>query len=218
VLSALAGWINLEKAAFLAAAALLAAGGVAFHVTPEVPRHGPALTATAPGAPPSVELEAPPPLGSFLAGSRGNPFAEPETRTVYRPRRLPRVPRPRPPRPKPAPSVVKPPPPPPRPGSDKPLVATPKPYDLPVRLVGRYEVGGRGGRTVFVVKEDGSYISAAEGEELPGLGVRIVSATKSVVIVENEKGQRFRLMDLLRARAVAGGEGGGAGGEYGPGE
>ena len=84
-----------------------------------------------------------------------------------------------------------------------------------MRVVGRFEVGriggtSSGGRTVFAVKEDGRYIAVKEGEELPGLGVRVVSATKSVVIVENEKGQRFRLNDLLRSKAAeeAGGEGG----------
>ena len=68
-------------------------------------------------------------------------------------------------------------------------------------------MGRVGGRTVFVVKEDGRYIAVREGEELPGLGVKVIRATKNVVIVENEKGQRFRLIDLLRSRRAEDAEG-----------
>ena len=141
----------------------------------------------------------------FLAGDRGNPFSDIERRTAFRLKPLPRYRPPRPPasrrKRKPSRKAPPPPPPPPPPPAEAPA-GKPKPYDLPVRVVGRVEVGGSGGRTVFVVKEDGRYIAVREGEELPDLGVRVVRATKSVVVVENEKGQRFRLIDLLRSKAA----------------
>lgn len=198
-------WLNREKAIFLASAAWLMAMGVAFQRVPSVKEWGPPRTAEEVRDPASVNLASPPPLAEFLAGARPNPFAEPPRLASSARRPLPVVQQPRAPaiQAKP-PEPPKPPPPPPIPKKEepKPVAAEkPKPYELPVRAVGRISVGGSDGRTVFMVKEDGQYIAVKEGEEIPGLGVKLVSASKNVIIVENEKGTRFRLTDLLRARS-----------------
>ncbi len=216
-------WLNAERGVFLAAALWLLVTGVRFQNAPVTEHWGPPRVPDVPPDHRPVNLSAPPPIEEFLASERGSPFGDKERKVAFRRRPIGYW---RPPvaRPKPQPDVVamphKPPPkPPPAPPKPKPKpaeeepAAKPKPYDLPVRYIGRIEVGGMNGRTVFVVKENGKYISVKEGEELPGLGVRVVRATKNVVIVENEKGQRFRLNDLLRARAAGGGEDAGGGGE-----
>jgi hypothetical protein len=190
--------------------------GVGYQNAPVTAHWGPPRVPDAPPDHRSVSLSAPPPIEEFLASERGSPFGDEERKVVFRRpslgnwrpptvKRKPRQPRvvarpPTPPKP-PAPPKKK-------PTEEKPA-AKPKPYDLPVRYIGRVEVGGRNGRTVFVVKENGQYVSVKEGEELPGLGVRVVRATKNVVIVENEKGQRFRLNDLLRKGAGGGDDEGG---------
>lgn len=214
-------WINQEKAAFCTGAAWLLLVGLRYQAAPSLDEWGPQRTDVPPPEEGYVSLAAPPPLAEFLAGDRGNPFSDVERRTAFQPKPLPRYKRPKPPAPRrpPRPAKIKPPPPPPAPKpppkQEPPKPAEkPKPYDLPVRVVGRFEVsrlgaGSSGVRTVFAVKEDGRYIAVKEGDELPGLGVRVIRATKSVVIVENEKGQRFRLNDLLRSRASAEAGGGG---------
>lgn len=212
MVEALVLWLNREKAAFLAAAAWLLLAGISFQSVPRTRDWGPPRVTDAGREPPAVSLEPPPPLGEFLAGARGNPFSEPARALASSSRRpLPVVREERAPvevrKPEPRPQPT--PPPTPKPVEAKP-VEKPKPYELPVRAVGRISVGGADGRTVFVVKEDGRYLAVKEGEELPGLGVKLVSATKNVIIVENEKGARFRLTDLLRAKAASG-EGSGSG-------
>jgi len=206
VVDTLTLWLNREKAAFLVGAAWFLAAGLSFQSVPRVRAWGPPRVAEAAGEPVPVSLEPPPPLGEFLSGARANPFGGPERAVaaaarkplpVVREERAPVETRKPEPRPQPTP------PPAPKPVEQKPA-EKPKPYELPVRPVGMISVGGSDGRTVFMVKEDGRYLAVKEGEELPGLGVKLVSATKSVIIVENEKGTRFRLTDLLRARAAAG--------------
>ena len=212
----LRSWANVERGVFLAAALWLLVTGVRFQNAPVTEHWGPPRVPDSPLDLRPVNLAAPPPIDEFLASERGSPFGDVERKVAYRPPSLgnwrPPARRPTPPvhvaaRP---PTVVPPPPPPPKrkPPEDKPA-AKPKPYDLPVRLAGRVEVGGRNGRTIFVVKGDGKYVAVKEGEDLPGLGVRVVRATKNVVIVENEKGQRFRLNDLLRTKKNGDAEGGG---------
>jgi len=212
----LRGWMNAEKGVFLVAALWLLVTGLRFQNAPVTERWGPPRVPDAPPDHRPVNLSAPPPIGEFLASERGSPFGDEERKGAFRPRPFERW---QPPaaRPKPPANVAaKPPAPPPKPPAqpkpkppDPKPAAKPAPYDLPVGLIGRVQVGGAEGRTIFVVKEDGRYISLKEGEELPGLGVKVVRATKNVVIVENEKGQRFRLNDLLRARGAGGGGGGG---------
>ncbi len=198
-------WINTEKAVFLLAAAWLTGTGVGFQGAPVILQWGaPRVNDASPEYRP-VKLGPPPPIGEFLAGARGSPFAEVERTALVRSGQLPTWRPPKParikqpnPKPKPTPKPRPKPPPPPRPkppaGNESP--GKPKPYDLPMRWVGRIA-----DRFVFEVKEDGRYLSVKEGQELPGLGVKVVSTTKSVVIVENEEGVRFRLIDLLRAKA-----------------
>jgi hypothetical protein len=216
-MAGLRNWVNVERGVFVVAALWLLVTGVRFQNAPVTEHWGPPRVPDAPPDHRPVNLSAPPPIEEFLASERGSPFGDVERKVAYRPPSLGHW---RPPIKKPTPPVnivarppTPPPPPPaqpkPKPDEEKPA-GKPKPYDLPVRLAGRVEVGGMNGRTIFIVKEDGKYISVKEGEELPGLGVRVVRATKNVVIVENEKGQRFRLNDLLRA---GGGEEGGGGGE-----
>ncbi len=225
--SAFLRWMNREKAVFSGGAAWLLWMGLLYQAAPSLREWGPQRTDVPPPESRYVSLEAPPPLMEFLAGDRGNPFSDIERRTAFQEKPLPRYKRPKPPAPRrpPRPPKIAPPPPPPPP--PKPPVEAkqepaekPKAYDLPVRVVGRIEVrrlgvghiwgvSGSDSRTVFAVKEDGRYIAVREGEELPGLGVRLIRATKSVVIVENEKGQRFRLNDLLRAGAGGGDDEGG---------
>jgi hypothetical protein len=213
-MAGLRNWVNVERGVFVAAALWLLVTGVRFQNAPVTEHWGPPRVPDAPPDHQPLNLAAPPPIGEFLASERGSPFGDVERRVAYRPPSLGSW---RPPTIKPKPTVrvtakpPAPPPPPPAPPKPKPTeekpAAKPKPYDLPVRLAGRVEVGGMNGRTIFIVKEDGKYISVKEGEELPGLGVRVVRATKNVVIVENEKGQRFRLNDLLRARGGGGDDG-----------
>ncbi len=213
----LRSWINVEKGVFLATALWLLVMGVRFQHAPLTERWGPPRVSDAPADRRPVDLAALPPISEFLASERGSPFGDEERRAAFTPRPFDRW---RPPtkKPKPPTNVAtrppapppKPPPAPPRPvPTEQKPAAKPKAYDLPVRYIGRIEVGGMNGRTVFVVKENGKYVAVKEGEELPGLGVRVVRATKNVVIVENEKGTRFRLNDLLRAKAP---EDAGAGG------
>jgi len=178
-----------------------------FQAVPEVRQWGPARTATGPPAEQFVDLAPPPPLGGFLAGRRGNPFGEREVAVASVRPRLPGWNPPRPPEPgptQPAPTLVpSPPPPPPPPPPPQPTGAEgTKPGDFPARLAGWFKVGGSDGRTVFVVKEDGRHVAVKEGQEIPGLGVRVVTATKNIVIVENEKGKRFQLTDLLRRKEL----------------
>lgn len=202
----LRSWMNAEKGVFVAAALWLLVTGVSFQNVPVTEHWGPPRVPDAPPDLRPVNLAAPPPIGEFLASERGSPFGDEERKVALRPRPFqrwqppPKKPLAKPP-PKPPALPDKPPAQPkPKPPEAKPAVK-PKPYDLPVRLAGRVQVGGAEGRTIFIVKEDGKYIAVKEGEKLPGLGVRVVRATKNVVIVENEKGQRFRLDDLLRARS-----------------
>ena len=214
----LRNWINAEKGVFIAAALWLLVTGVGFQNAPVTRSWGPPRVPDVPPDHRPVNLAAPPPIGEFLASERGSPFGDEERKLAYKPSpfNIWRRPAKKPPvhvaakppalPPKP-PSQPKPKPPEPKPA------AKPKPYDLPIRAVGRLQVGGGAGRTIFVVKEDGRYVAVKEGEELPELGVRVVRATKNVIIVENEKGQRFRLNDLLRARGSGGEEQGEAGGE-----
>ena len=231
--SELARWVSRERAAFSIAAVWLLWMGLRYQSAPLLAEWGPQHTDVPPPEERFVSLGPPPPISEFLAGDRGNPFSDVERRIAFRPKPLPKYRRPKPPKPRrPRPTKRKPPrrrppPPPPPPPTKTPgkPVEEPKPYDLPVRLVGRIEVGrvgqgGSGGRTVFAVKEDGRYIAVREGEELPGLGVKLVRATKSVVIVENEEGRRFRLTDLLRSKAEEdeGEEGGEEAGHEGEGK
>jgi len=220
-------WLNLEKGIFLSAALAMLVVGYTYQRVPTTRQWGaPRCDEPAPEVNP-VSLEAPPPLPGFLAGGRGSPFSESDRIELRARRSLPAVSPPPPPPRKPKPKVatpMKPPPPPPKKETRPPEkipAKKPKPYDLPVNLVGRVKVGDVDSRTVFVVKEDGRYVAVREGQDLPGLGVRLVRATKSIVIVENEKGQRFRLDDLLRARAAAeeaaGGDGGDGNGGGAPG-
>ncbi len=196
-------WINTEKAVFLLAMAWLTGTGVRFQSAPVIPQWGAPRVNDAPPEYRPVKLEPPPPIGEFLAGARGSPFGEVERTAAVRLGRLPWWKRPKPPKtrqpkpkPKPKPRPKIPPPPLPKPPAENEPPGKPKPYDLPVRIVGRVA-----DLIVFEVKEDGRYLSVREGQELPGLGVKVVSATKSVVILENEEGVRFRLIDLLRAKA-----------------
>jgi uncharacterized protein YjhX (UPF0386 family) len=216
--SDLARWVNRERAAFSVAAVWLLWMGLRYQSAPVLAEWGPQHTDVPPPEERFVNLGPPPPISEFLAGDRGNPFSDVERRVAFEPQPLPKYRRPEPPKPRrPRPTRPKtsrrtPPPPPPTPPpsrTDQKPVEKPKPYDLPVRVVGRIEVervarGSSGGRIVFAVKEDDRYIAVREGEELPGLGVKLVRATKSVVIVENEEGRRFRLTDLLRSKADEG--------------
>lgn len=208
-------WINLEKSIFFGAALWLLVTGVRYQGAPVAGEWGPPRVLDSPPDHYPVNLQPPPPISEFLAGARASPFAEEERRAIVGRGGLPTW---RPPErvtstgagaaPPPKPSPV-----PPRP---KPVVrlniadidaAKPKPYELPVRLAGRLQVGHTSGRTIFVGKEDGQHFAVKEGEEIPGLGVKVIRATKNIVIVENDKGKRFRLDDLLRARAEGGGGG-----------
>ncbi len=81
----IARWINAEKAVFLAAAAWLAATGVGYQGAPVTAGWGPARVAESPPDHRPMRLEAPPPIGEFLAGARGNPFAD-EKRVAFRPK------------------------------------------------------------------------------------------------------------------------------------
>jgi len=215
-------WINVEKGIFFGVLLWLAVIGVRFHGSPVAADWGPPRVLDSPPAHYPVGLHSPPPVGEFLAGARASPFTEEQRREVARRRGLPtwlppREPAARPARP--APKNIPPPPkiarPSVRPKIEDIVAAKPKPYELPVRLAGRVKVGHKRGRTIFVAKEDGRPFAVKEGEEIPGFGVRVVLATKNVVIVENEKGKRFRLEDLLRAKAAedAGEEAGGGEGE-----
>ena len=220
-------WINAEKGVFFAASLWLLATGVRFHGTPVSSEWPPPRVFDSPPGHYPVGLHSPPPVGEFLAGARASPFTEEQRRAVATRRGLPTWLPPRPPTPA-KPAAASPPrkniPPPPkiakpavRPKLEDIVAVKPKPYELPVRLAGRIRVGHKSGRTIFIAKEDGRYFAVKEGEEIPGFGVRVVLATKNVVIVENEKGKRFRLEDLLRAKAdeeadeEAGGEAGGKG-------
>lgn len=202
-------WINVEKGIFLASALALVLTGYGFQSVPGPTQwSAPRCDQPSPRIKP-VSLEAPPALPGFLAGARGSPFSQTERLEVEGRGRLPVVTPPPPPKkPEPPPKPVVKPPPPPKPVAEtRPPeqipAARPKPYDLPVRLAGRIKVGDVESRTIFIVKEDGRYVAVKEGQELPGLGVRLIRATKSIVIVENDKGQRFRLDGLLRAREAA---------------
>jgi hypothetical protein len=197
-------WLNREKAVFFTAVAWLLVTGLSFQCVPAAKRWGPARADDAPRKRSPASLETPPPIGEFLAGGRGSPFTELRRTSAFRPPGLPTVRPPRRPRPRTETAQKKPAvlPPPPEPKAEAAPAVRPKPYDLPVKLVGRI-----GDRVVFAIKEDGRYVSVREGEELAGLGVKLVSATKNIVIVENEEGRRFWLADLLRASAAGGGGG-----------
>ncbi len=201
-----ARWINPEKTVFLAAAAWLAVTGVGYQRAPVTAGWGPARVADSPPDHGPLKLEAPPPIGEFLAGERDSPFTDQKRLVTLRPGQLPDYERWKPPEAPKQPRERKKPPPPPPPGKKPPAEATspaerPKGYEFPLIYTGYFRVGDGDLRTVFIAKEDGKYFSVREGEEIPGLGVRVISATKNVVIVENDEGRRFRLDDLLRSTA-----------------
>ncbi len=213
MLASFVGWFNREKLAFSASALWLLAMGLGFQAVPKTKEWGPPMTQTPPPEEQFVNLAPPPPLAGFISGERANPFGEREMLTAYRPGalwswrppgsggRTTRPPRPGPTRPPP------PPPRPPKPSTIRPGTGGgngngggPKAYDLPVEAIGRIQVGSSARWVIFKVKEDGRTIRVREGMQLPGLGVKLVRATKNVIIVENEKGQRFRLTDLMREK------------------
>lgn len=196
-------WLNKEKAAFLAASAWLLLCGAMYSFAPEVRRWGQPRTNEPPPKAHFLNIKEPNPMGEYLVGARPDPW-----HYTGRPAALRSLPGVAPPPPivvdrgKKPPKEQKPPPPKPIPKPKAVVAEKPKPYELPARLAGRLAVGGGKGLTVFQAKESGEYVAVKEGDELPGLGVKVVRATKNIVIVENEKGQRFRLTDLLRARAA----------------
>jgi hypothetical protein len=209
LLVSLARWLNVEKAVFLASAAWLLVVGLRFQACPEMRQWAPPMTSVPPPQDRVVSLARPPALAGFLSGERANPFGERRLLLAQDRGDLARWPGPRRPgvtrppnvtNPAPMPTPIPTPQPSPATGQGTAGASqeTARAYDLPVKVIGQVQVGSSDTWVVFKVKEDGRTMRVREGMELPGLGVKLVRATRNVVVVENAEGQRFRLTDLMR--------------------
>jgi hypothetical protein len=211
------GWLNREKLVFMACFCVLGLSGV-YTYTSRPDFDDPGRHRVAHGAPDTeiVNLDAlrPGELENALAGTRHNPFA-----TYVSPVSVvhPKPPGPKPPRPKPPkpprppkpPKPPRPPKPPPTRPVPTPTPTTPKPYEVPVNFKG--VVGTDDGRLFVLLKTKNSsenrYLS--EGDVWPETGLTIVRITRTNVLLQNEKGERFLMRDLYgrRARPEASGAG-----------
>lgn len=97
---------------------------------------------------------------------------------------------------------VAPPPPPPPPPPPGPTTVKPKPYEVPVSFTGVYEPP-EGGELCVLLKDKrtGERRRLVRGDMWPEINLRIVEISKSSVLLENEKGERFLMRDLLGRRS-----------------
>lgn len=93
------------------------------------------------------------------------------------------------------------PPVPPQGGDDPPPPPSDEPWTSPVDVWGTYSI--RGGEVrAFIRSETGKLYTVRDGDEIRELRIRVVRVTDSVVLIENEKGERLRLKDLIRPAGV----------------
>ena len=143
-------------------------------------------------------------LGRYMSGRRQNPFLPLQRRGIHIGPIRTRV--------KPTrdigisakkPRKVKPPPPKPKSKRKKPKPKAgkqpPKPWEKPMNLRGAWSLEGGPTFALFESKETGEYWNVREGDEIAELGVKVIKVTPTIIIVENEKGERLRLQDLIRA-------------------
>ena len=100
---------------------------------------------------------------------------------------------------------------------DKPKVIAkvarkPRPYEIPVNLVGWISIGDDH-TAHFRDKSNGDLLQVHAGDELDKLGLTVLSVERTGVIVENDSGDRFILRDLVGAEDGGPGEGKSANGE-----
>lgn len=134
-----------------------------------------------------------------LKRERRNPFALPRDLQGLQPpssggpRPLPRPPQPNENLPPPPPL---PPPKPPPVTVENPGPRQPQPYELPVELVGIVQVHDE--RLLMLRTKDDQTVELRVGQQVPGYDVRLVQLRAEDAIVENDKGERFILLGLLR--------------------
>ena len=202
-------WLNAEVGVFLASSSFLFIGVLWYAFSgPEQKEWGPVAVRT--GSPDWPDLTIDPSQGTavlrrYKSGKRQNPFLPLQRRAVDIGRIKPKVmgpgrtnilPK------KPKPTKAKRPPPKPKREKKKPDPKderkTPKPWEKPMHVKGAWRVVGGQTVAIFESKETGEKWSVREGDEIAELGVKVVKVTPSVIIVENEKGERFRLQDLIQ--------------------
>ena len=52
---------------------------------------------------------------------------------------------------------------------------------------------------ILGTKGNGGFVRLREGDQVPAGDLRVITVTKSFVVVEDKNGRRYRLFDLLRA-------------------
>ena len=201
-------WLNREVGVFLGASVFLFLGVLwcAFS-GPEERDWGPVAVGAASSewddlAPDT--REGPEVLRRYKSGRRPNPFLPLERHALAIGRIGPRVKGHKPTdiRPTAKPAKVKPPLPKPKPKKkpEPPKVVRQalKPWEKTMNVKGAWSIKGGPTFAFFESKETGEYWNVREGDEIAELGVKVVKVTASIIIVENGKGERFRLQDLIR--------------------
>lgn len=200
-------WLNKEVGVFLGSSTFLFCGVLwcAFS-GPPLREWDPVSVRT--GSPDWVDLaletsEGREVLLRYRSGRRQNPFLPVRRRAIAIGPIKPRL---RPLRPTDIfpkrPGKVKPPPPKPELEKKKPepkVVKQAKPWEMPMEVKGAWSLEGGETFALFESKETGEYWNVREGDEIAELGVKVVKVTPTIIIVENEKGERLRLRDLIRA-------------------
>ncbi len=190
-------WLNREKLVFLGTVACLTGVG-SYSVVSEPGRSITGMHRMARPVPEKISIS----LETRFSGapSGPNPFAPYVDRA---PRISPKPPVNPPVGPKPPvvnkhPRPPKPPipPKPPTPTPTVPRPTTPRPYEVPVNFKG---VVGIGDSKLYVLLKtknslENRYLS--EGDIWPETGLRVVRITRSSVLLQNDKGERFLMRDL----------------------
>lgn len=201
-------WLNREVGVFLGASVFLFLGVLWCALSGPGQRNwGPVAVGAASSEWDDLALETregPEVLRRHKSGRRPNPFLPLERHALAIGRigpKVKRVPRTNI-RPKAAPPKVKPPPPKPKlkkkPEPPKVVRQDLKPWEKTMNVKGAWSIEGGPTFAFFESKETGEYWNVREGDEIAELGVKVVKVTPSIIIVENEKGERFRLQDLIR--------------------
>jgi hypothetical protein len=197
-------WLNREKLAFLAAAAAMAAAGAYAALSrPEVPNPGEHRVARSAPGPLAVCLDAGG-LADMAELLRGrDPFAIPPEG------RLPEPPDGAKPK-----ALIRPVPEPPPAGDDRSRREIKRPlrvYEVPVNFRAVLRTGEGEPCVVLKTKAGGENRRLVEGDVWPDINLRILRITMSSVLLQDDQtGERFLMRDLYGKKAAAGDRGPGA--------